>query len=133
MHHRKIKNMTYRGAGFTMFINVYNQHLGYGGPEEGGWWYTILEPIKSIKAHGTTMKVLRTAYKYDGPGYEGRWLSAKVAVDEINPCFNGLIKRLEKEYPATGQYRSCCPRDDYIVCIEPKPAELEPKTRPHYE
>lgn len=29
-------------------INVYSTWRSYGGPEEGGWWYTEYEPVFSI-------------------------------------------------------------------------------------
>lgn len=30
------------------YVNAYRVTLGYGGPEEGGWYYSIHEPIASI-------------------------------------------------------------------------------------
>jgi hypothetical protein len=32
------------------FINVYEMDRGYGGPEEGGWWYDIRTPVISFPA-----------------------------------------------------------------------------------
>ena len=29
------------------YVNVYEEDRGYGGPEEGGWWYDISEPVHS--------------------------------------------------------------------------------------
>lgn len=31
------------------FVNVYQLDRGYGGPEEGGWWYDYEYPIESVK------------------------------------------------------------------------------------
>ena len=30
---------------------VYLIHESYGGPEEGGWWYNVFEPIACVLAH----------------------------------------------------------------------------------
>lgn len=30
------------------YVNAYRVTLGYGGPEEGGWWYDLGEPLASI-------------------------------------------------------------------------------------
>lgn len=32
------------------FVNVYELDRGYGGPEEGGWWYDIRTPVHSVRA-----------------------------------------------------------------------------------
>jgi hypothetical protein len=32
-----------------MFVNVYTVQQGYGGPEEGGWWYEIGTPVTCMK------------------------------------------------------------------------------------
>ena len=29
------------------FINMYRETQAYGGPEEGGWWYIVGEPVGS--------------------------------------------------------------------------------------
>ena len=31
------------------YVGVYNRYLCFGGPEEGGWWYTWYEPIKYFR------------------------------------------------------------------------------------
>ena len=31
----------------TLYVNVYEVWDQYGGPEEGGWWYTVTNPIVS--------------------------------------------------------------------------------------
>lgn len=32
------------------WANVYEISREYGGPEEGGWWYDVGQPVRSIKA-----------------------------------------------------------------------------------
>ena len=29
------------------YLNIYELAQAYGGPEEGGWWYTYGEPVES--------------------------------------------------------------------------------------
>lgn len=33
------------------FVNVYRVGQGYGGPEEGGWWFTCGEPEASVPCY----------------------------------------------------------------------------------
>ena len=45
-----------------LYINVYIEHRTYGGPEEGGWYYGVGEPvasipIESVRAKGQTFHV----------------------------------------------------------------------------
>lgn len=35
--------------GMDMYLNCYRVELGYGGPEEGGWWYDCGELVESRK------------------------------------------------------------------------------------
>ena len=30
----------------TYYVNLYKEGMGYGGPEEGGWWYDEGYPVK---------------------------------------------------------------------------------------
>ncbi len=43
------------------FVNVYEASQAYGGPEEGGWWYTHLEPVKTVRARRKRQQ--RCAYR----------------------------------------------------------------------
>ena len=31
------------------YLNIYEIGQAYGGPEEGGWWYTVGTPVESEK------------------------------------------------------------------------------------
>lgn len=33
----------------TVFANVYRVSNCYGGPEEGGWWYDVGDPLESVR------------------------------------------------------------------------------------
>lgn len=30
-----------------LYVNVYEYGRAYGGPEEGGWWFDVLDPLES--------------------------------------------------------------------------------------
>jgi len=32
-----------------VFVNIFNTYQEYGGPEEGGWYYTVGHCIKSVR------------------------------------------------------------------------------------
>jgi hypothetical protein len=34
-----------------IFVNVYRTGQAYGGPEEGGWWFTVSEVVTSVPCH----------------------------------------------------------------------------------
>ena len=35
------------------YANLYSVTLHYGGPEEGGWWYSCYTPLRSIRLRGS--------------------------------------------------------------------------------
>jgi len=89
------------------YINAYEVTLGYGGPEEGGWWYDIGLPLGSIpvtsqeeEADARQLLAQRLA-----PMFEGRRRKSSVAADAA----------------------------DLVICIEDEVAAPYPRERPHYE
>lgn len=75
----------------------------YGGPEEGGWWYTTLDPILSIPFDNQ-----REAEKY--------WTDMQI--------------KYPRNYESGNVNYS---GGDYLTCIEPRFAEYSPKETPRYE
>ena len=43
-HQRKVEARAFTGF---KFVNVYDVNQQYGGPEEGGWWYSVGRFLKS--------------------------------------------------------------------------------------
>ena len=89
-----------------LYVNVHLVEQAYGGPEEGGWWYTFGRPVESrladneaeaLKMHGE-----RKIY-WDGHN-EGR------------PELHSVISE-----------------GRYMVCLESHFARHFPEVRPHYE
>ena len=70
-----------------MFVNAYNVHQSYGGPEEGGWWRDVFEPLESVKVDSdaerdATLARLRKRYDLDE---DGNYLHAN---DHEHPDFD---------------------------------------------
>lgn len=58
----------------TFYVNVYEVSREYGGPEEGGWWYTVRYPVESksgVKTRDVEPLVLKLQDEY-GKGYSVR-------------------------------------------------------------
>lgn len=62
----------FQNKGPVRFVNVYLEALAYGGPEEGGWWYTegelmLCEPWPDAESAETRAGELRAGcYSNDG-------------------------------------------------------------------
>lgn len=85
------------------YVNVYELDQGYGGPEEGGWWFSVGIPVEEA------CEVYETAE------------AAEIA-----------RKALEEKYPRTDKQYSVLGGADYAVQIEDHPPRAWPETRPHY-
>ena len=84
-------------------VNVYATDMRYGGPEEGGWYYEVGEPVKGICVF-SKKQAIRAAIELDA------W-----ALEEFGEAY-------DKYGYST-----------YRVCYEDKYGEYYPKERPHYE
>lgn len=84
-------------------VNVYDTTMRYGGPEEGGWWFEVGEPIKGICVF-SKKQAIRAALELD------EW-----ALEEYGEAYD--------------QYGF----STYRVVYEDKYGEAYPKERPHYE
>lgn len=57
-----------RPQGLERYVNVFEVEQVYGGPEEGGWWYSVGTPIEAIhcatpEEAEAVMDYLRDKYK----------------------------------------------------------------------
>jgi len=93
-----------------LWVNVYEEGQAYGGPEEGGWWYSVGTPVHSERAYGKRDAIkkrdkIKKLYPYCNTGKDmyGRCSTSVIAVDS------------------------------YICRIERARASSFPKTRPYYE
>jgi hypothetical protein len=51
------------------YLNIYRIERHYGGPEEGGWWYTWIECIGSVPCPRDQVEKIYEAMK-DLPAYQ---------------------------------------------------------------
>ena len=85
------------------YVNVYEIDRGYGGPEEGGWWYDIGNPVLSVP-----FDLLKEAKEYQ----------------------ETLLVKYPRTGKSSSVIYS---GGDYQVMIERYFAEAYPKETPHYE
>ena len=79
-----------------LYVNVYNVYQAYGGPEEGGWYYDIGEPLASIPIN--TSRSTGKSY-YLTSDEEGYGRKAKVTNVKVNP-------RICDQCQGTGEYET---------------------------
>lgn len=87
------------------YISVMMEDMAYGGPEEGGWWYTTVHRVESHFCQNITVlkKVLERVIKeYNNAG---------------RPEISSVISR--------GRFKT-------ILSYDPQPL-CDPPYRPHYE
>jgi hypothetical protein len=89
------------------YVNAYERTQGYGGPEEGGWWFDVLTPLASIPVMNTDDEA--------------------IARRLIEAAFREEYNERRPYYSATGDGA------DLVVALERRMAEPSPTERPHYE
>ena len=100
------------------FLGLYEIELCYGGPEEGGWWYTWQD-------HKVSVIIQRgTAERQAAEEIAARASLAEAAETEFNLTLPGDGIR---------SYRSASPQQNAIISIEDKPGEDQSTERPRYE
>ena len=99
----------------TIYINTYECHQRYGGPEEGGWWYEVGEPVQSVAV----------APEYDMDDYvyrlgAARFLSGKHHHDLADLSLGSFIAELGYEQLREEQKRV---NDHYTNGLPPTPRD----------
>ena len=94
-------------------VNVYIRDRGYGGPEEGGWFFDYGEPQKSHKIEFT-----------DGADL----------LKQIDRMVGELEKLCDNENDQRrSDIGSVLSEGRYELMVEPHEARRWPRTKPHYE
>jgi hypothetical protein len=86
------------------YVNVYEVGQSYGGPEEGGWWFSTGDP-----------------------------LTEECLIFDTREGAEAGANLLREAFPSTGKQYSVNGGEDYAVMIEDRPARAWPTVRPHYE
>lgn len=113
-------------AGGFVFVNVYELDRVYGGPEEGGWYFTTGTFITGRQVPKDHADEWVSAFRADYP-----------TVDEVN---RQALEAWEAEgcpgRPPARQYRYdsvCYAGGHYDIYVEDKPGADFPEIYPHYE
>lgn len=94
-------------------VRIYLQDLSYGGPEEGGWYFSTGE--------------FATEFGYLTRSFKERWEALKYA----NDLHETTLDELNKHRPSISSVRS---QGRYAAEVWDEEAPLYyPKTKPHYE
>jgi hypothetical protein len=99
------------------FLGLYEIELCYGGPEEGGWWYTWEDHKKSVEIPSGTAEQQAAAD-----------LAARAGLAET-----ALDLGLTLPAPGVRSYRSAAPQQNAIIQTEERPGEHQTTERPRYE
>jgi hypothetical protein len=87
------------------YVNAYIISLGYGGPEEGGWWYDVYAPLASIRVSNEEQTI---------------------------QAFNILEDLYKEAWKDEPKRSSVVSNGDLMITVEDHWAEFEPKEQPHY-
>lgn len=94
-----------------LFLNIYILNQSFGGPEEGGWWYTTGEPVK----------IAATFFNLENARKAQSALQERIDAERNKPM--GARANL---YSVACEGRMNCQ-------VEPHPPQFFPDRRPHYE
>ena len=107
-------------ATVVKYANAYVTDRLYGGPEEGGWWYDVGDPVMSLPFLADESE---EEYKWDG---HARYLA-----------FEAVYKLCEAAGLNPPEYerfkRKNWSVDGFAIYIEDKAGEYFPQERPYYE
>ena len=98
----------------TKYVNTYLVSQAYGGPEEGGWWYTKGVPVESVRTENHAANLQDGDY-------------------EAEDVLDFRRKWCEKENAERLPIHSVNSRGVYQVRVEKCFAQPYPAERPHYE
>ena len=125
--------------GPIMYVNVYRIARCYGGPEEGGWYYDVGEPVASIPVGLTNSEreTLHEQFVRDNDLQADSWWPVDDYEEFIQSAVRekarAVFERTEKQFPYTRNRWSVLGGDDHDVTIENEFAQPFPKERPYYE
>ncbi len=93
------------------YANIYIVDQAFGGPEEGGWWFTYGSPVERLSRLCRAFSTEEEAYAYRAS------LAGKI--EELNEGRHELSSVLCEGV--------------FAVYVEEHPAKAFPEVRPHYE
>lgn len=108
------------------YANAYLTDRLYGGPEEGGWYYDVGEPVMSLPficEEGEETTEEGTVFHWDNHARDvaSETVYKLCEAADLNPPEYEFFKR--KDWSVDG----------FAIYIEKKPGEFFPQERPRYE
>lgn len=100
----------------VVYVNVHRVGQSYGGPEEGGWWYDVGEPLSATRVQ-----------------YDQAWTPEAARVEYNRVKAEALTALDLQETDGKRRYSSGRANEDIVVSCDTSPADHYPKTRPTYE
>jgi hypothetical protein len=126
----------YRVLCLGAYLNAYKAIQIYGGPEEGGWWYTLYEPVASLP-HTLVYGALVLTLGHDeepspaDPFRDNGFLD-RPDDDSLTPVFAVELDEHENHmWEALREYGES--NDDIILRWETGFAHVSPTPTPHYD
>jgi hypothetical protein len=116
-----------------LYVNIYAVGQGYGGPEEGGWWFPIGTPVGAIPVQLTDEEFVATRDAFTGDPIADHedW---RRHLEQAERAKAEPVRELyELLYPATGRQYSVLGGEDYAIRIEDGFPQPYPTTAPVYE
>lgn len=128
-----------------LWVNTYSVGRGFGGHEEGGWWFDTGVPISSVYVNVTPEewgKALDAAHEdvelRMDEGEDLGWREIEnIEREHLNKVARTKAEKVRDEwrarFPDTGKRSSVLGGDDYEVVIQSHFARAYPETKPRYE
>lgn len=116
----------------AVYLNTYEQWEAYGGPEEGGWWFTCGTPLQSVFFSGEELEdfLERTTWeeRSDLLARATNAYTKGMAPTPKDTGYGGYTFVLGSDVP-TGYHQD----NNITSCFENGFAEPFPAERPRYE
>jgi hypothetical protein len=107
------------------YANAYLTDRLYGGPEEGGWYYDVGEPVMSLPFLANEEPREDNEFPYDemNRNYAFRKVHALCEAASISSYVPALEYLERRDWKVDG----------FAIYIEDKPGEYFPQKRPHWD
>lgn len=114
-----------------VYLNTYEVHQAYGGPEEGGWWYDCGTPVQSVLL---SLNELESWVEDQSTDYVSELRRKTTEIfslgKEPTPVRNGYGGYVFA--PGSDDPMAYMMDNNFVTVIEEKFAEYYPKERPRY-
>lgn len=83
----------------TTYLNAYLVNRGYGGPEEGGWWYDVGEPLESrVMPDPDDLGSTDELYEQTQAEMEARWAHLNSKYPLYSVLCDGVVRVYQEDH-----------------------------------